>query len=196
MRKLKLQMQTSIDGFVSTGPNDEQHWVTWAWGEIRPYVLGLLDSTDTILIGRKLATDYIPYWQDVNTRPDDPMYEAAQRIVRSKKIVFTKTLEKSRVIDPIAFGWEKTEFAKGDLAEEIRTLKNQSGKDMIVYGGSSFVSSIIKERLIDEFHLFVNPVALGHGVRIFDGLEKYKSLELKRSIVYKSGIVLLHYEPK
>src|SRR5688572_108592 len=100
MRKLKLQMQTSIDGFVSTGANDEQHWVTWAWDEIRPYVLELLDSTDTILIGRKLATDYIPYWQDVNTRPDDPMYEAAQGIVRSKKIVFTKTLEKSRVIDP------------------------------------------------------------------------------------------------
>lgn len=59
----------SVDGFVSTGPNDEQHWVTWAWDEIRLYVLGLLDSTDTILIGRKLAVDYIPYWQDVNTKP-------------------------------------------------------------------------------------------------------------------------------
>lgn len=67
MRKLKLQVQMSIDGFVSTGPNDEQKWVTWAWGEIRPYVLELLDATDTILIGRKLAVDYIPYWQDVNT---------------------------------------------------------------------------------------------------------------------------------
>lgn len=52
MRKLKLQVQMSIDGFVSTGPNDEQKWVTWAWGEIRPYVLELLDATDTILIGR------------------------------------------------------------------------------------------------------------------------------------------------
>ena len=193
MRKLKLQMQMSIDGFVSTGPNDEQHWVTWAWDEIRPYVLGLLDSTDTILIGRKLAVDYIPYWQDVNTKPDDPMYEAAQRIVRAKKFVFTKTLDKS---DPIAIGWDNTELAKGDLADEIKKLKDQSGKDIIVYGGSSFVSAIIKEGLIDEFHFFVNPVALGKGVPVFDKLEKFQNLKLKKSIVFNSGIVMLNYEHK
>ena len=137
VRKLNLQVQMSIDGFVSTGPNDEQKWVTWAWAEIRPYVLGLLDSTDTILIGRKLAVDYIPYWQDVNTKPDDPMHEVAQRIVRAKKVVFTKTLNKSE--------WANTELAQGDLADEIKKLKNQSGKDMIVYGGSSFVAAIITE---------------------------------------------------
>lgn len=187
-RKLKLQMQMSVDGFVSTGPNDEQHWVTWAWDEIRPYVPGLLDSTDTILIGRKLAVDYIPYWQDVNTKPDDPMYEAAQRIVRAKKVVFTKTLDKSE--------WDNTELAKGDLANEIKKLKNQNGKDIIVYGGSSFVSAIIKEGLIDEFHLFVNPVALGNGVSIFNTLEKFQNLKLKKSIEYNSGIVMLNYELK
>ena len=188
MRKLKLQVQMSIDGFVSTGPNDEQKWVTWAWDEIHPYVLGLLDSTDTILIGRKLAVDYIPYWQDVNTKPDDPMYEVAQRIVRAKKVVFTKTLDKSE--------WDNTELAKGDLADEIKKLKNQSGKDMIVYGGSSFVSAIIKEGLIDEFHLFVNPVALGHGGAIFEQLENIQQLKLKKSIVYDCGIVLMNYELK
>ena len=188
MRKLHLQVQISIDGFVSTGPNDEQQWVTWAWAEIRPYVLGLLDATDTILIGRKLAVDYIPYWQDVNTKPDDPMYEAAQRIVRAKKVVFTKTLDKSE--------WDNTELAKGDLADVIKKLKNQSGKDMIVYGGSSFVSAIIKEGLIDEFHLFVNPVALGHGEPIFDQLENIQQLKLKKSIVYDCGIVLMNYELK
>ena len=115
MRKLHLQVQISIDGFVSTGPDDEQKWVTWAWAEIRPYVLGLLDATDTILIGRKLAVDYIPYWQEVNTKPADPMYEVAQRIVRAKKVVFTKTLDKSE--------WDKTELAKGELADEIKKLR-------------------------------------------------------------------------
>ena len=84
MRKLKLQMQTSIDGFVSTGPNDEQHWATWAWEEIRSHVLELSDSSDTIVIGRKLAADYIPYWEDVNTKPDDPMHEVAKRVVSAK----------------------------------------------------------------------------------------------------------------
>lgn len=181
-------MQMSIDGFVSTGPNDEQKWVTWAWEEIRTHVLGLLDSSDTILIGRKLAVDYIPYWQDVNTKPDDRMYEAAQRIVRAKKVVFTKTLDKSI--------WDNTELAKGGLADEIIKLKKQNGKDIMVYGGSSFVSAIIKEGLIDEFHLFVNPVALGHGGAIFDQLKNVRQLKLKNSVVYPCGIVLLHYEPK
>jgi len=188
MRKLKLQVQISIDGFVSTGPNDEQHWVTWAWEEIRPHVLGLLDSSDTILIGRKLAIDYIPYWQDVNTKPDDPMYEVGQRIVNAKKVVFTKTLEKSQ--------WENTVVATGDLAEEVKKIKSQSGKDIIVYGGNSFVSALIGEELIDEVHLFVNPVALGHGEPIFSQLKNIKQLKLKTSMVYDCGIVMLTYELK
>lgn len=188
MRKLKLQMQISIDGLVSTGPDDEQKWVTWAWKEIRPKVLELLDSSDTILIGRKLAVDYIPYWEDVNSKPDDPMFEVAQRIVPAKKIVFTKTLDKSI--------WNNTELAKGNLVDEVNKLKYQNGKDIIVYGGSSFVSDLIKEGLIDEYHLFLNPVALGHGGPIFDRLINIRQMKLRNSIVYSCGIVLLHYEPK
>lgn len=72
----------------------------------------------------------------------------------------------------MVIGWNNTELAKGDLAEDIKKRKLQNGKDIIVYGGSTFVSALIKEGLIDEFHLFVNPVALGHGVPIFDSLEK------------------------
>jgi dihydrofolate reductase len=188
MRKLKLQMQISVDGFVSIGENDEQKWVTWAWDEIKKYVLDLFDTTDTIIIGRKLAIDYIPYWQDTVTKPGDPMYEVAKRIVSARKIVFTKTLDKSI--------WENTELAKGNLAKEIKRLKNQTGKDIIVYGGSSFVSNLIKEELIDEFHLFVNPVAIGKGAPIFDKLDSFRQLKLKKSLVYDCGIVMLNYELK
>ena len=187
MKKLKLQMQISIDGFVSTGPNDEQAWVTWALDEIRQYVLDLLDSADTIVLGRKLAVDFIPYWQDVLTKLDDPYYAMAQRIVAEKKVIFTKTLEKSE--------WDKTELAKGNLTDEIKKLKNKDGKDIMVYGGSSFVAALIKERLIDEFHFFVNPVALGTGVPIFNELAKWQKLKLTKSIIFESGIVLLNYVP-
>ncbi|HSR17555.1 MAG TPA: dihydrofolate reductase family protein, partial [Ignavibacteriaceae bacterium] len=149
MKKLKLQMQMSIDGFVSTGPNDEQKWVTWAWDEIRPHVLGLLDSSDTILIGRKLAVDYIPYWQDVNTKPDDPMNEAAKRIVAAKKIVFSRSLKKPA--SPAGGSiWDNTEVSNGNFVKEINELKNQDGKDLIVYGGTSFVSELVKADLIDD----------------------------------------------
>ncbi len=179
-------MQTSIDGFVSTGPNDEQQWVTWALDEIRPQVLDLLDSSDTILIGKNLAEGYVPYWLDVVTRPDDSMYDIGCRIVDAKKIVFTKTMSKPP--------WPNTALAAGPLADEIQELKMQSGKDIIVYGGSSFVASLIKEGLIDDYHLFVNPIALGKGEPIFNKLNNWKKLKLKRTIPYPSGIVMLTYE--
>lgn len=179
-------MQVSLDGFNSTGPNDEQKWVTWAWDEIKQYVFDLADSTDTEIIGRKLAVDYIPYWLDTFTKPEDPMYEVAKRFVAKKRIIFTKTLEKCE--------WDNTELAKGNLKDEINKLKNQSGKDIIVYGGSSFVSALVKENLIDEYHLFVNPIALGRGVPIFDQLENWQQLKLKKSITCDSGIVILHYD--
>jgi dihydrofolate reductase len=181
-------MRTSLDGFVATGPNDEQTWVTWDLEGIKQYVIDLLDSTDTIIIGRKLAVGYIPFWQETVTRPDDPMYEFAKRIVSAKKIVFTKTLDKSI--------WPNTELAKGDLADEVNKLKNQEGKDIVVYGGSSFVAALIKEVLIDEFQFYINPVALGKGIHIFDQVGNFQQLKLKKSVTLNSGIVLLIYEPK
>jgi dihydrofolate reductase len=187
MRKLILQMQTSLDGYVSTGPNDEQAWVTWDLEGIYQHVLDLLDATDTILIGRKLAVDYIPFWLDTVTKPDDPMIEFAKRIVKAKKIVFTKTLDKSI--------WSNTELAKGNLTDEVQKLKSQSGKDIVVYGGSSFVSSLIREGLIDEFRFYINPVAIGKGVHIFDQINEFQQLKLKRSFTTDSGIILAVYVP-
>ena len=188
MRKLKLQMQTSLDGFVAAGPNDEQLWVTWAWDEIRPHVMGLLDGADTILIGRKLAVDYIPYWQGVAKQPDDPMHEGALKIVAARKVVFTKTLKECP--------WEGTELATGDLVEEVAKLKQQPGKDLVVYGGTSFVADLIKAGLIDEYHFFVNPVALGQGDPVFNLLDGFRQLTLQHAAVYKCGIVLLQYTSK
>jgi dihydrofolate reductase len=114
------------------------------------------------------------------------MYEASKIKANQKKIVFTKTLEKSK--------WENTVLAKGNLVAEVNKLKNEAGKDIIVYGGSSFVSALVRENLIDEFHLFVNPVALGRGAQIFDKLENWKQLKLRKSITCKSGIVIQHYD--
>jgi dihydrofolate reductase len=185
MRKLILQMQVSLDGFNSTGPNDEQKWVTWAWDEIKHDVLELAQSCDTEIIGRKLAVDYIPFWAKTSTDSESMMFELDKIKAQQKKIVFTKTLEKS--------DWENTELAKGNLSEEINKLKNQSGKDLLVYGGSSFVSNLVKENLIDEFYLFLNPVALGRGIPIFDSLKEWQQLQLIKSKTFESGILLLHY---
>ncbi|HKO91132.1 MAG TPA: hypothetical protein VJU61_08270, partial [Polyangiaceae bacterium] len=87
MRKLKLQMQISVDGYNAAGPNDEQKWVTWDLDSIRPHVVGLLDSGDTLLIGRKLAVDFIPFWLNTAQDTAHPMHDFATRIVAAQKIV-------------------------------------------------------------------------------------------------------------
>src|SRR5687768_8511302 len=186
MRKLKLQMQVTLDGFVSTGPNDEQKWVTWAWDEIKDDVLSRMDSTDTLIIGRKLAVDFIPYWEAVANDPKDAMYDLAIHNVRFRKIIFSKTLQNA--------DWKNTEIATGDVVDEVNNLKRQPGKDIFVCGGSSFVSALTKHGLIDEYYFYVNPVAIGKGDQIFNQINGFARLKLIKSFAHDSGLVMVHYE--
>jgi dihydrofolate reductase len=183
MRKLKLQMQVSADGFVA-GPNGELDWMTWNWDEnLAAYVINLTDSSDTILLGRKMTDGFVTHWTSVLDNPGSPEYSFAKKMVDTPKVVFTKTLQAST--------WANTELAKGEVASEIARLKNLPGKDIIVYGGASFVSSLIENRLIDELHLFVSPTAIGSGLRVFTGRTL---LKLKASTAFECGIVMNQYE--
>ena len=138
MKKLKLQVQMSVDGFIC-GPNGEMDWLNWNWGvDIKNYVTDLTNSIDTILLGRKLAEGFIPHWADVKTKPDHPEYEAGKIFTDTPKYVFSKTLTKSL--------WGNTTVVNGDLVSEINKLKNQPGKDIIAYGGAEFVSSLINRK--------------------------------------------------
>jgi len=185
-RKLKLQMQLSVDGFVAR-PNGELDWMQWNWDdELKKFVGDLTDSVDTILLGRKMTDGFVTYWSSV--KPDSEEYEFAKKMLEKPKVVFTKTLDKS--------GWENTKLAKGNLVEEVNQLKAQEGKGIIVYGGAGFVSSLVKENLIDEYHLFINPTAIGKGLKIFSEIKSNVSLDLVQSRVFNCGIVVNHYEPK
>ena len=188
MRKLKLQVQMSVDGFVG-GPGGELDWMTWDWDDkIKKYVSELTDSIDTILLGRKMTEGFVSHWTNVTANPQDPGYSFAKKMVDTPKVVFTKTLDKSN--------WVNTTLAKGNLAEEINKLKHRDGKDIIVYGGASFVSAVIKAGLIDEYHLFINPAVIGTGLRIFGEINNKLNLMLTNSIQFDCGIVLLNYKPK
>jgi dihydrofolate reductase len=188
MRKLKLQVQISVDGFIA-GPNGEMDWITWeADNDFINYVTELTDSSDSMLLGRKLAEGFIPYWTNIVSNPEDPQYSFAKKMVDTPKFVFSKTLDKSE--------WANTELAKGDLVTEINKIKSQPGKDIIMYGGANFASSVIKAGLIDEYHLFVNPAAIGKGMAIFNTLESNQKLSFVKATPFSSGIVVLHYNPK
>jgi dihydrofolate reductase len=188
LRKLKLQVQMSVDGYIA-GPNGEMDWLVWNWDDkLKEYVNELTESVDSILLGRKMTDGFISYWSGVMTKPDDPWYVFAKKMIETPKVVFTKTLNKSE--------WVNTHIATGDLTDEINKLKRQNGKDIIVYGGASFDSSLIKAGLIDEFHLFVNPASIGNGMTIFKDLDGIQKFTLVKSIAFDCGIVLLHYQPK
>ena len=187
MRKLKLQVQMSVDGYVG-GPNGELDWMTWIWSDdIKKYVGDLTDSVDTILLGRKMTDGFIAHWTNITDDPNHEEYSAARKFVDYPKVVFTKTLTESK--------WKNTILAKGNLSEEVNNLKKQNGKDIIVYGGAGFVSSLVRENLIDEYYLFINPTAIGKGMEIFKNLNDKMNLKLIDSSAFKCGILLLHYEP-
>ena len=188
LRKLRLQVQMSVDGCIA-GPNGEMDWMVGLLDdELLKYVSKITESVDTILLGRKMTDVFISFWLDMMNKPDDPWNAFAKRMIEIPKVVFTKTLNKSK--------WINTDIATGDLIEEVSKIKSQNGRDIVVYGGSSFDSSLIKEKLIDEFYLFINPVAIGNGMTIFKDLNKIQKYYLIESKVFESGIVLLRYEPK
>jgi dihydrofolate reductase len=186
MKKVKLQMQLSLDGYVA-GPNGEMDWMTWNWDDdIKKYVTELTDSTDTILMGRKMTGGFNAHWTNAASNPEDPSYAFAKKMVDTPKVVFSKTLDKSE--------WENTSLANGDIADEVKKIKKQNGKDIIVYGGANFVSSMIKYDLIDEYHLFVNPAVIGNGMPIFKEIGQKKDLKLVKAVPFACGIVVLVYQ--
>lgn len=179
----------SLDGYVAR-PNGELDWMTWDEDDkLIQLVNSLIDSSDTILLGRKMTGEFVNYWEDiVNNKPGSPEFSFAKKMVNTPKVVFTKTLDKST--------WNNTTLAKGNLADEIASLKKKNGKDIIVYGGAGFVSSLIKEGLIDEYHLFVNPTAIGDGLTIFKSLDRTQKFSVIQSTFYSCGITVLTYKPK
>lgn len=185
MRILKLQIQLSIDGFIS-GSNGEMDWMIWDWdSELKKFVRELTNPVDTIILGRKLAQGFIPHWTNVFEKSNKKDADA-RKFVETDKVVFTKTLDSSE--------WKSTTLAKGNLKSEITQLKQAEGQDMIAYGGGEFVSALIKEDLIDEYYFFINPSILGSGMPIFKEVDYKKNLKLEQVEKFDCGITVLKYK--
>jgi dihydrofolate reductase len=196
MRKLILQMQVSVDGYVGRaghGPN----WQVWDWGPKCPWddplkkrFNAVFRDVDTILLSRKiLEGGYLDHWsQFARDYGDNPDFAFAQGIVEARKVAFSNTLQNTK--------WAGTELARRPLVEEVDALKAESGRDLIAFGGAGFASALIANDLVDEYQFYVNPVALREGLSIFKERGIDSDLELREAEAYACGIVVVRYGPR
>ena len=129
-----------------------------------------------------MTVGFVNYWEAV--QPQSPEYVFARKMVDTPKVVFSKTLTRVE--------GKNVRVESGDLVQAVNQLKGQRGKDIVVYGGATFVSALIEHDLIDELNIFVNPVAIGRGMRIF---KDRKALRQIGSAAYSSGVVINTYQP-
>jgi dihydrofolate reductase len=184
MRKLKLQTQITLDGYMA-GPNGEMDWMHFPWSDdTGEYITGIMESVDTIVLGRKLAEGFIPAWE---SRPEGEPEEAIDWMVNTPKVVISTTLTTSP--------WANATVMGGDLVEAITALKTQEGGDLIAYGGGQLVASLVEADLVDELHLFVNPTAIGSGMPVFGKPEQNKAFTPVKTTPFASGMYAIHLEP-
>ena len=187
MRKVILSNMVTLDGFFE-GPNKELDWHIVDMG-LNHYANDLLSNVDALLFGRVTYQLMADYWPAAATNPSTSKsdLEIADKMNNLPKIVFSKTLQEVK--------WNNSSLIKGNIPEEISKMKQQPGKDMVIFGSGSIVSTFMQHGLIDEYRIIVNPIVLGNGNPLFKGINGKQNLKLLNTKVFDSGIVILFYEP-
>jgi dihydrofolate reductase len=180
MRNIIVSNYVTLDSLFA-GPNGEIDWFIWD-EEIARYSRDLLGSIDTILFGRVTYELMAGYWPAATT--EDPII--TDKMNNLPKVVFSRTLEKAN--------WKNTKLVREINKDDILKMKQQPGKDMVIYGSGSIVSALAQLGLIDDYRIFVNPIILGSGKPLFKNLAERMTLKLIETKTFESGVVLLHYE--
>ena len=183
MGKLSIFVFTTLHGYFEGSNKGDISWHRHAEEEGEFSAEGLMTG-NTLLFGRVTYEMMAGYWPSERALQDNPVVAAGMN--NADKIVFSRTLKKAE--------WNNTRLV-GDLIGEIKTLKRESGKGLTVLGSGSIVTQLAEEGLIDEYQIMVDPVALGSGALLFKGLKQPLGLKLTTTRVFKSGSVLLCYEP-
>ena len=186
MPRLVVFESVTLDGYF-TGENGDLSWSHREgndpeWDE---FVAGNASGGGQLLFGRKTYELMASFWPTPQAAKSFP--EVAEGMNRMPKTVFSRTLEKA--------SWSNTRLVKGGLAEEVGKMKKAPGEDIAILGSGSIVSQLAPERLIDEFQIVVNPVVLGKGRTVFEGIQKKLDLKRTKERVFRNGNVLMCYEP-
>lgn len=180
MRRLILQMQISLDGFVS-GPGNRHDWIfTGLQEEFAEWCVGRLWDAGAHLMGRVTYGDMAAYWPTSTEPYARPMNDIP-------KIVFSRTLRDAK--------WGESRVVAGDMAREIARLKSETGKDLLAHGGAGFARSLVQTGLVDEYRLVTHPVALGTGRSPFAGLAAPVRLALVDAVTFRTGVIAKTLRP-
>ena len=186
MRKLVVFNQATLDGYIADLNGD----MRWSHkdkqdAEWNAFVVDNAKGGGLLLFGRITYELMTNYWPTPDAMKNDPL--VAERMNNLPKVVFSRTLDKA--------SWNNTKLVKVDIAAEIRKMKKEPGKHMAILGSGSIVSQLAQEGLIDEYQIVVNPVVLGKGKTMFDGIKEKLTLKLTRTRTFGNGNVLPCYEP-
>jgi dihydrofolate reductase len=186
MRKVIFSIPITIDGFIE-GPHRELDWVI-ADDDLHEYYARLLNNAGVILYGRVTYELMASYWPTASNDTTIPisMLNFANALNPLPKIVFSNTLQH--------VGWNTT-VLKAVVPEEINNMKSVPGGDIIVGGGAALAQTFIRNGLVDEIQLMVQPVAIGAGKALFQGIDGGMKFNYIRSQTFQSGAVVLCYQP-
>ena len=189
MRKLVVLMHVSLDGFAASNEGLGLEWTFRGMSEeVAQAANTCLRDVDTAIFGRRTYQGMQAFWSTVpdnpESRPDQIAH--ARWLEQNTKLVFSTTLSD--------FTWVNSRLIKEHLAEEINALKQQSGHTMMTLGSPRLVHSFLPLGLIDEYRLFLHPIALGGGIPLFKDLKKMMNLNLVESKTFGNGVVHLRYQ--
>ena len=182
MRKLSVFNAISLDGYFTDAKGD-MSWAHKDDAEWQAFAAENASGGGALVFGRVTYEMMASFW------PTPAAFESnavvAERMNNLPKIVFSTTLEKS--------SWNNTTFVKGDIAAEMRKLKTETGPDMVIMGSGTIVAQLTEARLIDDYQVVVNPIVLGTGRTMFDGVHERQNLQLTQTRPFRNGNVVLTY---
>jgi dihydrofolate reductase len=185
MRNIFLFMHISLDGYVE-GPNHDISWFNADDDHFETFSRKQSKEADTILFGHKTYKLMESYWHTQYAKEANP--EIAQYVNETSKVVVASK--------PFKPGWNNVTVISGDVIGKVKKLKEQQGKNIIILGSNRLSVSLMQMGLVDEFRIVVNPIALGNGTSLFEGLPKEAELTLTDTLKFKSGKIMLTYLPR
>jgi dihydrofolate reductase len=182
MGNIRMYNFITLNGFFE-GPGNDISWHVHGEEE-NMYAAEMLRRGDILLFGRITYELMASFWPTEYAIQNDPL--VAEGMNKAEKIVFSRTLEKVE--------WNNTKLIKENITDEIRKIKQLSDRNMTILGSGSIITQFAENGLIDEFQFMVDPIILGDGTSIFNGIRNSLNLKLTQTRSFKSGIILLCYQ--